>query len=326
MPAFIFFKNMCPKSGIISQNEVTSGFKLKRLAFIAMVIAAAGCATEMKITEPIPRQMGEAVKVGHLANPQITEASGMAPSRLYPSLLWVINDGGNDPLLFAVGIDGADLGTFRVQDAENYDWEALASFEMQDTAYLLIADVGDNWEQRKTCSLYVVKEPAITEIGLSNNTAVNTVWRIHFTYEGGPRDCEAVAVDVARRRVLLMSKRGLVPTLYELPLQPTNDDTIAIARRLTTVPYFTWPTAMDLSPDARSAVVLTYDSAYLFFRGQNQDWADAFDKQPLPLQFSKLRQQEAACFGFYGKSVYVTSERIPAPLVRIELEESDKKP
>jgi hypothetical protein len=190
----------------------------------------------------------------------------------------------------------------------------------------LIADVGDNWEQRKTCSLYVVKEPAITEIGLSNNTAVNTVWRIHFTYEEGPRDCEAVAVDVARRRVLLMSKRGLIPILYELPLQPTDDDTIAIARRLTSVPYFTWPTAMDLSPDARSAVVLTYDSAYLFFRGQNQDWEDAFDRQPLPLQFSKLRQQEAACFGFYGKSVYVTSERVPAPLVRIELEESDKKP
>jgi hypothetical protein len=317
---------MYKRRGIVSQKEVTSDFKLKRLAFIAVIIAVAACATEMKITEPTPVEIGEAVKVGHLSNPQITEASGIASSRLYPSLLWVINDGGNDPLLFAVGIDGADLGTFRVQDAENYDWEALASFEMQDTAYLLIADVGDNWERRKTCSLYVVQEPSITKIGLSNNMAVNTVWRIHFTYEEGPRDCEAVAVDAARRRVLLMSKRGMVPTLYELPLQPTDDETIAVARRLTSVPHFTWPTDMDLSPDALSAVVLTYNSAYLFFRGQNQDWADAFKKQPLPLQFSNLRQQEAACFGFYGKSVYVTSEKIPAPLVRIELEKSDQKP
>jgi hypothetical protein len=288
---------------------------------MALLIIWAGCATEMKITEPTPREIGESVKVGNLANPQITEASGLASSRLYPSLLWVINDGGNDPLLYAVGIDGADLGTFRVEDAENYDWEALASFELQDTAYLLIADVGDNWEQRKTCSLYVVKEPAITQIGLSNDTAVNIVWRIRFTYEEGPRDCEAVAVDAARRRVLLMSKRGLVPTLYELPLQPTEDDTIAVARRLTAVPYFSWPTAMDLSPDDLSAVVLTYNGAYLFFRRQNQDWADAFEKQPQHLLFSNLRQQEAACFGFYGKSVYVTSEKIPAPLVRIELEE-----
>jgi hypothetical protein len=294
--------------------------------FIAVIISVGGCATETKITGPTRLEMGGATKVGHLANPHITEASGIASSRLYPSLLWVINDGGNEPLLFAVGIDGADLGTFRVEDAENYDWEALASFELQDRAYLLIADVGDNWEQRETCSLYVVKEPAITKIGLSSDTDVNIVWRIRFTYEEGPRDCEAVAVDAARRRVLLMSKRGLVPTLYELPLQPTEDDTIAVARRLTSVPYFTWPTAMDLSIDGLSAVVLTYNSAYLFSRRQNQDWADAFEKQPQQLQFSNLRQQEAACFGFYGKSVYVTSEKIPAPLVRIALEESETEP
>lgn len=293
---------------------------------MTLLIAWAGCATELTITEPTPRQMGEPVTVGHLANPQITEASGLASSRLYPAVLWVINDGGNDPLLFAVGIDGADLGTFRVADADNYDWEALASFEMQDTAYLLIADVGDNWEQRKSCSLYVVEEPAITKIGLSNDTTVKIAWRIRFTYEEGPRDCEAVAVDTARRRVLLMSKRGRVPTLYELPLQPTEEDTITVARRLTTVPHFTWPTALDLSPDGRSAVVLTYNSAYLFFRRQNQNWENAFEQQPQGLRFSKLRQQEAACFGFYGKTIYVTSEKVPAPLVRIDLEESDKKP
>ena len=91
---------------------------------MVLIIAWIGCATEMKITEPTPREIGEALKVGHLANPQITEASGLASSRLYPSVLWIINDGGNDPLLFAVGIDGADLGTFRVDGAENYDWEA----------------------------------------------------------------------------------------------------------------------------------------------------------------------------------------------------------
>jgi hypothetical protein len=303
------------------QSRIRRAARFKCLVVMALLIAWVGCATEIMITEPTPREIGKAVTVGNLANPQITEASGLAPSRLYPAVLWVINDGGNDPLLYAVGIDGADLGSFRVEDADNYDWEALASFELQDTAYLLIADVGDNWEQRQYCSLYVVEEPAITKIGLSNDTAVNIAWRIRFTYEEGPRDCEAVAVDEARRRVLLMSKRGLVPTLYELPLQPTEDDTIAVARRLTTVPHFTWPTAMDLSPDGLSAVVLTYNNVYLFFRGQNEDWANALEKQPQRLQFSKLRQQEAACFGFYGKSVYVTSEKIPAPLVRIELEE-----
>ncbi|MGD2187297.1 MAG: hypothetical protein PVI71_14295 [Desulfobacterales bacterium] len=311
---------------IVSQKKAAFGINLERLVFTALIIALAGCATEKRITEPISKEIGQAVMVGNLANPQITEASGLASSRLYPTVLWVINDGGHEPMLFAVGIDGMDLGTFRVEDASNYDWEALASFELQDTAYLLIADVGDNWEQRNTCFLYVVEEPAITKIGLSNDTSVNVVWRIRFTYEDGPRDCEAVAVDAAGQRVILISKRGLVPVLYELPLQPTEDDAIAIAQRMTTVPYFTWPTDMDLAPDGRSAVVLTYDSAYLFFRRQNESWSNAFEKHPQRLQSPKLRQQEAACFGFYGKSVYVTSEKVPAPLVRIKLEESDQKP
>ena len=317
---------MCKEPDIGFQKKGVSGLPFNCLVFMALILALGACATEKKIIAPAPREMGAVVKVGHLQNLLITEASGLAPSRLHPSRLWAINDGGNDPLLFAVGLDGADLGSFRVKDAQNYDWEALASFEINDTAYLLIADVGDNRDQRKTCSLYVVKEPAITNTAISNETVVETAWRIHFTYEEGPRDCEAVAVDTDSRRILLMSKRGLVPTLYELPLQPTEDDTIAVARRLTSVPYFTWPTAMDLSPDGLSAVVLTYNSAYLFFRRPNQDWAGAFEKQPLHLQFSNLRQQEAACFGFYGKSVFVTSEKIPAPLVRIELEKSEKTP
>ena len=294
---------------------------------VALMTLIINCTTERPIARLTPPQrFGEAVSVGYLANPQINEASGLASSRLYPSVLWVINDGGNDPMLYAVGIDGADLGTFPIDGARNYDWEALASFQLQDTAYLLIADVGDNWEQRKTSSLYVVEEPSITKAGLIDDTPVSIAWHIHFTYVDGPQDCEAVAVDVALQRVLLLSKRSIPPVLYELPLQPVDDDVIAVAQRVTTVPHFNWPTAMDLSPDGLSALVLTYNSAYLFFRRPDEHWLDAFKKQPRRLNFTQLNQQEAACFGFYGKSVYVTSEKHPAPLIRIDLEADSEKP
>ena len=78
---------------------------------------------------------------------------------------------------------------------------------------------------------------------------------------------------------------------------------------------------MDLTVDGFSAVVLTYNNGYLFRRRQNEDWASAFQRRPQRLRFNRLSQQEAASFGFYGKSVFVTSERRPAPLVRIDLEE-----
>ena len=77
---------------------------------------------------------------------------------------------------------------------------------------------------------------------------------------------------------------------------------------------------MDFTPDGYSAMVLTYNYGYLFKRRKKEDWPGAFKKKPQRLKFDRLFQQEAACFGFYGKTVYVTSERLPAPLVRIDLE------
>ena len=301
-------------------------FKCKMLAFMVLIIAVAGCAADALTKAPSLPVVGEPVIAGHFENVQISEASGLASSRLYPGLLWTINDGGDDPLLYAIGTDGADLGTFRVAGAKNYDWEALASFRMGSTAYLLIADVGDNWEQRQSVTLYVVKEPAITATGLDNDKVAPIAWQINFTYEDGPLDCEAVAVDEARQRVLLLSKRSQPPVLYELALRPADPAAIIVAHRLTTVSHFNRPTAMDLAPDGLLAVVLTYDSGYLFKRRQNEDWPGAFERRPQRLRFNRLAQQEAVCFGFYGKSVFVTSEQAPAPLVRIDLEESGKKP
>jgi hypothetical protein len=288
---------------------------------MALIITIAGCTAALMTKEPIPPVVGKSVIAGNLENQKISEASGLASSRLYPGLLWAINDGGDDPLLYAVSVDGADLGTFRVEGAENFDWEALASFRWQGSAYLLIADVGDNWEQRQTATLYVVNEPAITSSGLDNERVTTIAWQIQFTYEDGPVDCEAVAVDAVKGRVLLLSKRRLPPVLYEVSLHPFDPDRAAVAHRISTVGHFIGPTGMDLTPDGLAAVVLTYNNGYLFRRGQNEDWPSAFERKPQRLRFERLFQQEAVSFGFYGKSVFVTSERIPAPLVRIDLEE-----
>lgn len=302
-------------------NRRLRRYLLASLAIIATTAIFAGCAADM-LTKSAPlKVVGEPQWAGKLENPRLKEVSGLAASSLYPGLLWAINDGGDDPLLYAVASDGADLGTFRIEGASNHDWEALASFRLQDSAYLLVADVGDNWQQRQSVSLYVVREPSITAAGLGADTAVAIAWQIDFIYEDGPQDCEAAAVDPVTQTVLLLTKRGASPMLYEIPLQPAAGDAPLVARRLTSVPHFKWPTDMDLSHDGLAAVVLTYNHAYLFRRRPGGDWARALQKRPRRLRFDTLMQQEAACFGFYGKTVWVTSERRPAPLVRIELGE-----
>ena len=99
----------------------------------------------------------------------------------------------------------------------NRDWEDLSSFRIGALAYLLVADTGDNDAKRKHVQLYVVPEP---DLDLDDKVKVEPAWKVDFVYPGGPRDAEAVAVDTANQRVLVLTKRTLPPELYEVPLTP----------------------------------------------------------------------------------------------------------
>ena len=190
-------------------------------------------------------------KVGVIQNQDISEASGMAYSQLNQDLLWIVNDSGDEPVIYAVGTDGADRGHVRLLEAENRDWEDLASFRLKNDAYLLVADVGDNQAVRPNVALYILKEPSI--VGGQTNLASNVNWiqKIQFTFEDGSRDCEAVAVDITDQKILLLTKRDRPPVLYELPLVMGIRNQTAVAKRLKTVDTIPSPTAADLIEDPR---------------------------------------------------------------------------
>ena len=255
---------------------------------------------------------------GDLASRHIDEASGLAVSRLNRRILWVINDSGGGPWLYAIDTSGRDMGRFLVNGAENYDWEDMASFELENTAYLLIADVGDNRRIRPFYTLFIIEEPPFNEIKSDRRTSVNLVRRIAFTYSDGPQDCESVAVDVENKRILLLTKRGNPPILYELPLHLQAETSAQMARPLTKMPDIYKPTGMDLSPDGASLAVLTYTSAFLFMRNPGENWSTALSRKPQQVNFPALAQQEAICFSHDGKSIFVTSEQFPAPLLCID--------
>jgi hypothetical protein len=285
---------------------------------------------------------GAAVLTGHLENWAIREASGMAASIRNKGVLWVHNDGGTGPYMFAVSEEGRHLGKFRLAFAENIDWEDMASFQLDGTAYLLIGDIGDNHAQRSYCTLYIVAEPIIAESDRFHTRTLHTAWQQRFRYEDGPRDCEAVAVDVETRRVLLLSKRDALPVLYSLPLLPGTVEDIESARKVTAVSnippptpadlrykygrYRSQPTAVDLSPRGDAMTVLTYKHAYLYNRLPEENWKTALSRLPmivyLPSQEeTKLRQREALCFRPQHRSLFVTSEGRHAPVYRLDIKD-----
>ncbi len=298
-------------------------------ALVTIAAAAPGAAIP---PPPARAPFADAVAMGAITNPRIREASGLAPSLRRPDLLWVLNDSGNSPDLFAVTTNGADAGTVRVEGVDNEDWEDLASFRLDGAPYLLVADCGDNPGFRGQCLLHAVPEPDVP-----GPAAVRPAWTVRYRYEDGPRDCESVAVDAARGRVLLLSKDNRIPVLYELPLRPADAAAVQTARRigeLRTIPppvqglsrgilarIGSLTTAMDLAPDGRRLAVLTYEHAYLLECGADGDWASALPRPPrrieLPDPLDKtLRKREALCWSADGRALLVTGEQVPAPILR----------
>ena len=275
--------------------------------------------------------------LGNLSDSSIREASGIAASRRRADILWVINDSGNEPLIYAVGLDGSDRGHVPIRNARNQDWEDLAAFVYNRTAYLLIADCGDNENRRKSCVLYIVKEPRVGPAGIVEKAPLKWSWRIEYVYADGPRDCEGVAVNVQQREILLLTKRTEPPVLYSLPLTFTQSDSVQTARpaaRIGGIPkptaedlredtlfghFRSQPTAMDISPDGKTIAVLTYKRPYLFYRQKNESWPRVFACPPIPLAMPRMRQAEAMCFNMDATGLIVTSEKLPAPLYRLDI-------
>ncbi len=303
---------------------------IKSVMVVYLLFFFVACAT--------PKIDPSSYRVGFLESKTIDEASGLAASRRHPEILWTINDSGDRPVLYALSTKGAYAGKIHIDDAQNRDWEDLAAFRYGKKPYLVVGDVGDNAARRDYCTLYVIEEPDIIGLEVLKKARVKPAWRIDFRYEDGPCDCESIAVDVAARRILLLSKRTEPPVLYALPLFAPNKRSVVVARKLATTPhlkkagrsspspsglhhlhpYRYQPTGMDISPDNRQAAVLTYQFIYLYQRPKERNWEVVLSGLPKILELPELEQAESICFSVDGRYLFVTSEKCPAPLLKID--------
>ncbi len=273
------------------------------------------------------------VVIGKLEDPKIREASGLARSRKAANVLWTINDNGNKEWVHAIAPNGRRLGEFDLKKSENKDWEDLASFVLNDTPYLLVADIGDNDARHKKRTLYVVEEPDVEKSGKAR-----VAWRIDFRYPDGPRDAESAAVDVENQRALVLSKRDIPPVLYEVPLLPEDDKTLTATwlGTITSLPKpsrqdvefapktkdWHWqPVGMDISADNLAAVILTYRAVFYYTRQPGQDWFDALNQRPRRVSIGNFRNAEAIAFANDKRSIVVTGENRHSRLLLINFDE-----
>ena len=267
--------------------------------------------------------------VGYLESKSLQEASGLARSNVRDDLIWAINDDG-PASVYAVGTSGEKLGRVTLSGRNNRDWEDLASFVLDEQPYLLVASVGDNEARRKDVTLFVVEEPD------PDDDKVKVEWEVEFTYPEGPRDAEAIAVDAESEQILVLSKRDIPARLYSLPLRPKGDDRITaeFLGTVTSLPQpsrrdvnnalalrdWHWqPTGMDISPAGDALLILTYRGVYYYAREQDEAWEEAATRSPLGVSLGKYRNAEAIAFTRNGETAFVTTEKLNAPLLRIDL-------
>jgi hypothetical protein len=130
--------------------------------------------------------MRDVHRTGRFVNKEFKEASGIVASVAEPGVFWGNNDSGNDERLFAFDTAGRALGSVRVRDVENRDWEAMATGPCPQGTCVYIGDTGDNSARYDELTVHRLVEPTTTT-GTATPLAT-----LRFEYADGPNDVEAM--------------------------------------------------------------------------------------------------------------------------------------
>ncbi len=266
----------------------------------------------------IPYAAGRTIAT--LASPAVDESSGIACSRELPGAFWTHNDSGGDACLYLFDSRGRDLGACRLEKVDAFDWEDLASFQRNGKNCLLVGDCGNNGLASMIHVLHLVEEPKPADKPQIGEWTVPVDQTIFFTFEDDHRDCEALAVDSVADRIYFATKQQKKDTMvYELPWSKIRPKTAVSAKRIAKLDIPP-ATAMDISPDGRRMIILTYKDAYEYQRAESESWKDALKRPARKIILPERIQGESICYGIDGKTLYLTSEKRPTPLIEVEVE------
>lgn len=301
---------------------------MQRLAWVLVAATLAGCASTTQPPATVAPACPDGATTFAFERRDIQEASGLFRSLRTPCLVWTHNDSGGKPELYASDARGRDLGVLRV-GAPAIDWEDLSGFTLDGRAYLVVADIGNNFLQRETVQLYVVPEPALGNASFPAAASAHDVRPITVRYPEAPFDGEAFAVDAESDVLLFISKRnGPDQALYTASLSAALDQqavTLAFRTTIPGIPLSTGEaaendyvfgsstgrvTAMDVRPDRRALAVLTYAGIYVWPRADGQDWAEALRGPPQTLSVPApgRDQMEGLAYDASGAYLFVADE------------------
>jgi len=280
-----------------------------------LVIAVASLLTPHMVGAQIACSTPE--RIGRLA-PQLVEASGITRDPVNAEILWLHNDSGHRPRLYAVDLSGQLIGVAPLEGVSAVDLEDIAIGQCDTGWCFYLGDIGDNVGIRPGITVHRLPVPELPAAGSAVELPpVEAVATFVLRYPDGARDAESLVIDDERGEILILSKgRSGEVGLYSA-LLPASSDTGDEARVLTFHGILPIPTnqgishqatAADLNPDGSLLAVRTYVTLYLF----EWDGAAAFNPDAEPhaesLRSINEPQGEGVTFALEEAHLYLASE------------------
>ena len=266
------------------------------------------------------------VVVGRIGSDEITESSGLASSPCQPGVLWTHNDSGDDAFIFAINSKGERLGTFRVKNARNGDWEDIAAYKDSGTCYLYIGDIGNNKKDESNRTIYRVKEPVVSPdaAASSKKSPIETepATTEVFKFPDAVHDAEALLVHPTTGELYVLTKQLDRPSMvYKIQPRFGGSDPV-VATRVGEVALPAVPNGLitggSISPDGKRVVLCDYSSAYELQLGTGTIFDDIWKQKPVPVNLGERKQGEAVTYSADGSAIYATSEKKNSPVIEVQ--------
>lgn len=251
---------------------------------------------------------------GLLLDLRVREASGVLGGRRNPGILWVHNDSGGNPEIFAITEAGQARGKFTLDGADFKDWEDIAAGPGPESGqnYLYLGDIGDNGTSRSTIKVYRVAEP---QAGTATTAkTLQGVERFTFEYPDHAHNAETLLVDPRTGDLFVVVKAsdGVTPVFRAAaPLQADQTTTLEQVALL----QFDGPdsdsrltTAGDISPSGDEIAIRTYHTAFVWRRLPGASVADALTTEPCPIPLADEGQGEALGYRADGTGYFTLGE------------------
>jgi hypothetical protein len=249
---------------------------------------------------------------GTLTDARLEEVSGIAASAHNPGTLWMHNDSGDQPRVYAVAESGATRVAYTLAGASAEDWEdmAIGPGPATGTSYLYVGDIGDNGEERDEIVVYRVPEPTVSGGATQTLDQVDT---LTLRYPDGPRNAESLFVDPTTGELVVIEKSsdGGPVHIYGGPADLASGSTTELTR----VGTLDLPdgssnavTGAAITSDGKAIAVRTYGGVHIWDRGDGQSIAATLDESGCEGPEPAESQGEAIAFRPDGRGYYTVSE------------------